>query len=177
MKSISMVVSLIVSLAAPVFATQTNAQDLPKLKAGLWETTTVSSGPKGSHGSTTKHTMCIDDKAQKDMLAFTQNMGAQCAKNAIRRDGNKVYGDAECSMGKMTIKSNSVTTMSGDTSYRTEVKSSFVPPMAGMSESTTAVDGRHVGACPANMKPGDINMNGRIMNVNDVSKMMKGMPK
>lgn len=164
-------------VAATLFAAHVGAQDLPKLKAGLWETTTTSSGPKGSHGSSSKHTMCVDDKAQKDMLAFTQNMGAQCAKNTVRRDGNKVYGEAECSMGKMTIKSHSVTTMSGDTAYRTEVKSSFTPPMAGMSESATVVEGRHVGACPANMKPGDINMNGSIMNINDMAKMMQGMKK
>lgn len=170
-------VALMVGLMTSVLASQAIAQDLPKLKAGLWETTSSSSGPKGSHGSSMKHTMCIDDKAQKDMLAFSQNMGAQCAKNTIRRDGNKVYGEAECSMGKMTVRSQSVTTVSGDSAYRTEVKSSFIPFMAGMSESTAIVDGRHVGACPANMKPGDINMNGKVMNVNDIAKMMQGMKK
>lgn len=170
-------VALMVGLMTSALASQAIAQDLPKLKAGLWETTSSSSGPKGSHGSSMKHTMCIDDKAQKDMLAFSQNMGAQCAKNTIRRDGNKVYGEAECSMGKMTVRSQSVTTVSGDSAYRTEVKSSFIPAMAGMSESTAIVDGRHVGACPANMKPGDINMNGKVMNVNDIAKMMQGMKK
>lgn len=171
-------VSLVVVAFAILLATQAHAQDLPKLKPGLWETTTTSSGPKGSHGSSMKHTMCMDDKAQKDMLAFSQNMGASCTKNSVRRDGNKVYGEAECSMGgKMTIKSQSVTTMSGDTSYRTDVKSTFSPPMAGMSESSTVVEGRHTGACPANMKPGDINMNGRIINVNDMSRMMHGKGK
>lgn len=173
MKSVSLVVVFVTTL----FAAQANAQDLPKLKAGLWESTTNSSGPKGSHGSSMKHSMCLDDKVQKDMLTFSQNMGAQCIKNTIRRDGNKVYGDAECNMGKMTIKSQSVTTVSGDTSYRTEVKSSFVPAMAGMSESSTVVEARHVGACPANMKPGDMNMNGQVMNINDLSKMAKGMKK
>lgn len=173
MKSVNLVLAGIASW----LALHAHAQDLPKLKAGLWESTTTSSGPKGSHGSSMKHTMCMDDKAQKDMLAFTQNMGAQCTKITIRRDGNKVYGDAECSMGKMTVKSQSVTTLSGDTSYRTEVKSSFVPAMAGMSDSTTVVDGRHVGACPANMKPGDINMNGKVMNINDIAKIMKDMKK
>lgn len=164
-------------VAIALFSAQTGAQDLPKLKSGLWEANTTSSGPKGSHGSSMKHTMCMDDKAQRDVMAFSQNMGAQCAKNTIRRDGNKVYGEAECSMGKMIIKSQSVTTMSGDTSYRTEVKSSFTPPMAGMNESATVVEARHVGACPANMKPGDINMGGQITNINDMAKMMKGMKK
>jgi len=164
-------------VATALFAAHVGAQDLPKMKAGLWESTTSSSGPKGAAGSSMKLTMCVDDKMQKDMMAFSQNMGAQCAKNTVRRDGNKIYGDAECSMGKMTVKSQSVTTFSGDASYRTEVKSSFVPAMAGMSESSTVVQARHVGACPANMKPGDMNMNGRVMNINDIAKMMKGAPK
>lgn len=170
--------SVVLVVGAALWTAQAGAQDLPKLKAGLWETTTTSSGPKGAPGSSMKHTMCIDDKAQKDMMAFSQNMGANCAKNTVRRDGNKVYGEAECSMGgKMMVKSQSVTTVSGDSSYRTEVKSTISPPMAGMGESSALVEGRHVGACPANMKPGDINMNGRITNVAEMSKMMKSMGK
>lgn len=169
----------LVGLLASLFVAQAGAQDFPKLKAGLWETTTTASGPKGAPGagSSMKITMCVDDKAQKDMMAFSQNMGAQCAKNTMRRDGNKVYVEAECSTGKMTVKSSSVTTLSGDTSYRSEVKSNVTPPMAGVGDSTTTVDGRHVGACPANMKPGDMNMGGRISNINDMAKMMKGMPR
>lgn len=168
---------IVVVVGAALFAPHAGAQDMPKLKAGLWESTTTSSGPKGSHGSSTKHSMCVDDKSQKDMMAFSQNMGAQCTRNTVRRDGNKVYGEAECGMGKMTIKSQSVTTFSGDSSFRTDVRSSFTPAMAGMSESSTVVESRFLGACPANMKPGDINMNGQIRNINELSKMMKGMPK
>lgn len=151
-----------------------SAQDLPKLKSGLWESTTTSSGPKGAPANTSKHSMCVDEKFNRDVMTFSQNMGAQCSKNTVRRDGNRVLGESECTMGNMTVKSQSVTTFSGDSSFRTENRATFTPPMAGMSESVTIQEGRHAGACPSNMKPGDINMHGRIMNINDMAKMMKG---
>ena len=47
--------------------------------------------------------------------------------------------------------------------------------MASMSASTTTIDGKYAGPCPANMKPGDMNAGGRITNINDMARMMKGM--
>lgn len=164
-------------LAAALVATQSPAQDLPKMKAGLWETVTTSAGPKGAAAHTSKTSMCINEAVQKEMMSIGQNMGAKCSKSNMRRDGNKYYGETECSMGQMTVKSTSVTTFSGDSSYRGETRATFSPPMGGMSESNSTTDGKFVGPCPANMKPGDVNTGGRISNINDMSKMMKGMPK
>jgi Protein of unknown function (DUF3617) len=167
----------IVLAVAAVFSAHAAAQDLPKMKAGLWESTSSSSGAKGAQAHTTKSSMCINETVQKDMMAFSQTMGAKCSKNSMRRDGNKYYGEAECAMGNMTVKSQSVTTFTGDAAFRTENRATFSPPMAGMSESTTTQESKFTGPCPANMKPGDMNMGGRITNINDLAKMMKGMPK
>ena len=147
------------------------------MKAGLWESTSSSSGPKGAQAQTTKSSMCINEAVQKDMMAFSQTMGAKCSKNTMRRDGNKYYGEAECAMGNMTVKSQSVTTFTGDAAFRTENRATFSPPMAGMSESTSTQESKFTGPCPANMRPGDMNMGGRITNINDLAKMMKGTPK
>lgn len=167
-----LVLAAVTALSVPVAA-----QDFPKMKPGLWESTTSSSGPKGGQGYTTKSSMCVNEASQKDMMAFSQTMGAKCSKNSMRRDGNKYYGEAECAMGNTTVKSQSVTTFTGDTAFRTENRATFSPPMAGMSESTTTQESKFSGPCPANMKPGDMNMGGRITNINDMAKMMKGMPK
>ncbi len=163
-------------LTAALVATQALAQDLPKMKPGLWESTTTG-GPKGAPAHASKSSMCVNESMQQDLLAFSQNMGAKCSKNIMRKDGNKYVGVAECNMGSTIVKSNSVTTFSGDTSFRAENRATFTPPMAGMSESTSTQESKFVGPCPANMKPGDINMGGRVMNINDMAKMMKGMPK
>jgi hypothetical protein len=164
-------------IAAALIATHAAAQDLPKMKPGLWETTSTTSGLKGAPAHSAKSTMCVNESTQKDMMAMGQNMGAKCSKNVMRRDGNKYIGEAECNFGNSTIKSQSVTTFSGDSSYRGETRATFSPPMGGMSESTSVQEGKYAGPCPANMKPGDMNMGGRIMNINDMAKMMKGMPK
>jgi hypothetical protein len=169
--------AMLIATGASVFGAHAAAQDLPKMKAGLWESSTTNSGPKGSPGSSFTHTVCMNDAVQKDIFAFSQNMGAQCKNSAMRKDGNKYYGEAECVMGSMTVKSTSVTTFNSDTSYRSESKATFSPAMAGMTDSTTLSESKFVGPCPANMKPGEINMNGRVTNINDMGKMLKGIKK
>lgn len=164
-------------IAAACLATHALAQDLPKMKPGLWEATTTTGGRSGAPPHVSKSSICMNETVQKDVMAFGQNMGAKCSKNTMRKDGNKYLGEAECAMGNMTVKSQSVTTFSGDTSYRTESRATFSPAMAGVSESTTVHESKYAGPCPANMKPGDMNMGGRISNINDVAKMMKGMPR
>jgi hypothetical protein len=171
------VTHLILFAAAGIFAASAAAQDMPKMKAGLWESTTASSGPKGSPPNVSKSSMCLNDAALKDIMAFSQSMGAQCSRNTMRRDGNKYYGEAECTMGNMTVKSQSVTTFTGDASFHTENRATFSPAMAGMSGSTSTQDAKFVGPCPAGMKPGDMNTGGRTMNINDMAKMTKGAKK
>ena len=165
-------------LAAAVFAAHAAAQDMPKMKPGLWETTTSTAAPKGGQAQSSKSSMCINEAVQKEMMDFSKGMGAQCSKNTTRRDGNKYIGEAECTFGGSAMKSQSVATFSGDTSYRVESRSTFSPPMSGMSESNTTQEAKYAGACPANMKPGDMNMGGRMMNISDMAKMMnKGAKK
>ncbi len=162
---------------AGFFAVQAVAQEMPKMKPGLWETTTSTGGQKGAPAHTSKSSMCISEAVQKDMMTFSQSMGAQCSKNITRRDGNKYIGEAECNFGGSVMKSQSVSTFTGDTSYRVESRATFSPPMGGMSESTSTQEAKFVGPCPAGMKPGDMNMGGRTMNISDMAKMMKGAKK
>lgn len=169
--------NLLILAMAALGVQAVHAQDMPKLKSGLWESTTTTNAAKGAAAQANKHTMCVDEKFNKDMMSFSQNMGAQCSKHTMRRDGNRVLGEAECTMGKTVVKSQSVTTFTSDTAFRAENRATFTPPMAGMNESLTTQEGRYVGACPADMKPGDIKVHGRIMNINDMAKMMKGMAK
>jgi hypothetical protein len=166
-----------VIVAAGLFAGYAVAQELPKMKPGLWETTTATGAQKGGPGHMSKTSMCINESVQKEMMAFSQNMGAQCSKNTTRRDGNKYIGEAECNFGGSMMKSQSVATFTSDTAYRVESRATFSPPMGGMSESSTTQDAKFVGPCPAGIKPGDMNMGGRTMNISDMAKMMKGMKK
>lgn len=150
------------------------AQSMPKMKAGMWENTVMSdaAGTKGK-GEPTKSTMCIDDTVMEQMMKMGQGMAqAMCSKNTSQISGNKMTGSVECKMGSSTINSTSVTTFNGDTSYRTESKSVYTPPLYGMKENVTVTEAKYVGACKAGMKPGDINTMGITMNIMDMNKMM-----
>ena len=162
---------------AGFFSLQAAAQDMPKMKPGLWETSTATAAGKGAQGHTAKTTLCINEAVQKEMMAFSQHAGAQCSKNTTRRDGNKFIGEAECKLGTSVMKSQSVATFINDTSYRVESRTTFSPPMGGMSESSATQEAKYAGPCPAGMQPGDMNVGGRTMNISDITKMMKGMQK
>lgn len=149
-------------LAACVLALCTTAAmaavDLPTMKPGLWETQ-VTRDAAPSKAPATR--MCIDTATQKEMMAM--GMGAaksMCAKNDIRRDGMKVYGNSECKIGDSTMKSQSVTTFSGDSSYKIDVDATYDPPFMGRAASKTHIDAKWTGACPADMQPGDVMLPG-----------------
>jgi len=140
------------------------AIDFPTMKAGLWESTMSREGAQQKMSGTK---MCMDAAVQKEMMEMGMGtMKSMCSKNDIRRDGNKVYGVAECKFGESTMKSSSVTTFTGDTAYHTEVKSSYDPPMQGMASGNTIIDAKWTGACPAGMQAGDVVMpNGTKINM------------
>src|SRR4029453_17073917 len=101
--------------------------------------------------------MCMDAAVQKEMMDMGMGtMKSMCTKNDIRREGNKVYGSAECKFGDATMKSSSVTTFTGDTAYHTEVKSTYDPPMQGMPSASAVIDAKWTGACPAGMQAADV---------------------
>ena len=158
--------------AVALAATSAVAVDFPTLKAGLWDSQVSREGTTQKVPVTK---MCMDAAMQKEMMdAGMGTMKELCAKNEIRREGNKVYGTAECKFGESTMKSTSVTTFAGDTAYRTEVKATYDPPMAGRAAGNTVIEAKWTGPCPAGMQPGDVVLpDGRKINM----RAMSGGPK
>jgi uncharacterized protein DUF3617 len=152
-------------LAGALFleAASAAAIDFPTMKAGLWESTVAREGIQQKMATK----MCMDAAVQKEMMDMGMGtMKSMCTKNDIRREGNKVYGSAECKFGDATMKSSSVTTFTGDTAYRTEVKSTYDPPMQGMPSGSAIIDAKWTGACPAGMQAGDVVLpDGRKVNM------------
>lgn len=142
--------------------------DLPKRKAGLWEITMTIDGNKIPM-PTAK--MCVDAATDAEFYkmgaGMTQNA---CSKRDIRVNGNVVTVDSVCSFaGSRTSTTHATTTFAGDTAYRTEAKIHYEPPFMNKSDTAIAQDGKWVGACAADMQPGDIVMPGGVkLNVKDV---------
>ena len=162
-----------IALALSLGAVSAYAIDFPTMKAGLWESSVAREGAPQKTGSTR---MCMDAAVQKEMMDMGMGtMKSMCSKNDIRREGNKVYGSAECKFGDATMKSTSVTTFTGDTAYHAEIKSTTEPPMQGMPSGTAVVDAKWVGPCPTGMQVGDVVLpNGQKVNMRAMSKGAPG---
>ncbi len=157
----------LLALALPLLLSATAAaQDFPKLKAGLWTSTTTSQGRE--KGDPRPSTVCLDDSVQQEMYRMSVGMMAGfCSKHDLKVTGNKVTTNAVCDLGVTKMRSNAVMTLTGDTAYHTEVRASFDPPLKGTPrDSLTVIDGRHVGDCKEGQQPGDMTLpNGQHMNI------------
>jgi Protein of unknown function (DUF3617) len=159
MRSPLLVASLLLLAALPAVA-----QDYPKLKPGLWEMTNSN---LRRPGESSKMTLCLDNSIQQDMLKMSSGlMAGMCSKTEMKSSGNKFTGEAICNIGGSTMKSKSVMTLNGDTSYRTEAHATFDPPLGGAATTDTVIEGKHVGACKPGQQPGDITMpTGQTVNI------------
>ena len=153
------------SLAATLAAAPVTPTDLPKLKAGLWEVRTTFQRREGQPPQLTS--MCLDESVQRDMYQMSMGMMAgMCTRHDIDLTAGKLTAMADCNLGVSKMRSRSVMTLTGNTAYRTEAHATFDPPFNGQSESTTVIEGKHVGACKPGQKPGDVTLpNGTTINM------------
>ena len=142
------------------------AQEFPKLKPGLWSQTTTTAGRAKAQPQAS--TLCLDDSTQQYVYRMSMGMMAGlCSKHDLKVAGNKVTIDAVCDLGVTRVQTKSVTTLTGDTAYRTEAHAVFDPPLKGTPrDSVTIVDAKHVGPCKEGQNPGDMTLpNGQTMNI------------
>ena len=146
-------------------ATTVGAQDFPKLKAGLWQTTMTSPGREKQEPRVS--TLCLDDSVQQEMYKMSTGMMAGlCSKHDLKVTSNKIAAEAVCDLGGSKMQSKSVMTLTGNSAYRTEVHATFDPPMNGLKESTTIIEGKHISACKPGQQPGDMTLpTGQTMNI------------
>jgi hypothetical protein len=132
------------------------AADVPHRKPGLWEMTLHSSTTKGSEIS---RRICLDRESE-DLLNRQGVASVQeaCSKVEMRSTGSQLIAKAVCNMGGVKMTSEATTTFSGDTASTTKVHTTFDPPLAGRSQSDSQDEAKWLGACPADMKPGDMIM-------------------
>jgi hypothetical protein len=148
------------------------AQQYPKLKPGLWQMSR-SSDRQGGAGMPPV-TICFDESVQKEMWDMGAGaMRGMCSKTDFHMTASGGTGETICNFGGSTAHSKSTMTLTGDTAYRTEVDTTFDPPMNGtMAKSHMTIDGKYLGACKPGQRPGDVTMpNGSVMNMRDMAAM------
>ncbi len=140
--------------AAPAADVTAALDNGPGLKAGLWQTTVKVKGM--TSGMVTK--MCLDEGLSKKFSEMgTSNPGKMdCAPVSASRNGGVIDVTTKCTSEGLTVNNQMHMEMTGDDSYHQTVTQTYEPAMAEPTMST--MDGKYLGACTADMRPGDLIM-------------------
>lgn len=141
----------------------------PRRKPGLWSQT-VSTG-----GMTQTMKLCLDEATEARMTVWGQQASKDiCAKNQVTPAPGGWTFVSECDMGEA---GKVVTTgqATGDFNAKYVIKATSVTTGSSMAQSNGThemeMTGTWEGACPANMKPGDMTLpNGMTMNLNTLPR-------
>ncbi|HET6969912.1 MAG TPA: DUF3617 family protein [Phenylobacterium sp.] len=145
----------------------------PKRRPGLWTQTMSTRGMN----QTTK--ICIGPDTDTKMNAWGQAVGKEmCAKQAFSRTPGGWAFESECDMGQGgKVSSKGEATGDFDGGYTMKITSvtsgSSMPQANGTHEMT--LQAKYEGACPADMKSGDMVMNvpgmkgGMKMNIEQIA--------
>jgi hypothetical protein len=162
----------LIALAFSAAALGASPVDIPTLRPGLWEATTAAPNRSQPRPAVTR--LCIDKTTQRhifEQLALA--MPRMCSRNQYAMRGGRLVTDSSCTLGASTIEGRTETTFFRDTAYRTEVVGWAGPTGRVAQSQKTVIDARHVGACPAGMKPGDMVLpNGLTLNLVQLSAVL-----
>ncbi len=165
---------LLAALTLPAFA-----QDFPKLKPGLWEMERVADPATAKSGRpmpSNRTTICLDESVQRQMFEMASGaMKGACSRHDFKLTGNRMTGDVVCNIGGSRMHSKSVMVLDGNHAYRTEIDTTYDPPLMGQSHTTTVMAARNVGPCKPGQRAGDLVLpNGQTMNMRDVMNGANG---
>jgi uncharacterized protein DUF3617 len=133
---------------------QAVADPLPQRKAGLWQLTM---SMPGKPMPPTISKFCIDAATESALMGVGLSASKEmCSQYNVQASGNVVTIDTTCKFGQSTQTAHAVTTYSGDSSYRTEILSHYAPPLFKDTDNEMILEGKWLGACPADMKPGEM---------------------
>lgn len=146
-------------------ATSVLAADFPSRRAGLWDVTVKM---EGMDLPSRTNKMCLDAATDAKLMKLgVATKEAKCDEMKVSGAGNVRIVDSMCHMNGGEQKSHIVMTYAGNSAYHMEVRSQFSPPIMGHNQSHIMQDAKWVGPCPADMKPGDMMINGMKINMLD----------
>lgn len=139
--------------------------DPPHLRPGLWEASTSSSSRTRTAPQVTR--MCIDEQTQSRVLQqMSLAMVQMCSRHEYGMHAGRFITNSYCTFAGSTIEGRTETTFYRDTAYHTEVVGRVMRGGHTEPSQRTLIDARHVGKCPASMKPGDMALpNGQRLNL------------
>lgn len=130
------------------------AGDLPQRKPGLWE---MSLSSPGSRRPPRISRYCIDAATAALMDNYAAGATQKtCRKNESHREGASIIIDSECTISSSKVTGRAVVTAADGDHVHVTIHSHFDPALFGSADLDTIQDSRWLGACPADMRPGDV---------------------
>jgi uncharacterized protein DUF3617 len=118
------------------------ADQLPHYKPGLWNITLMMASRPGDEK------ICLDKATENEMRQLGVGVNRNlCSKTEVHSSGSQYTSVATCK--GQTV--STVLTFSGDSAYHADITSHST---AGDRKSS--MDAKWLGACPVDMKPGDV---------------------
>lgn len=133
------------------------ADGMPTRKPGLWQ---VSMELPGRAGATMTSQHCVDERSDEksQRRALDDAADARCEQHNVKRSPGLFEADYRCLSARG--KTEGHLRLAGDMTsrYTMDNQMRFDPPRGGRSEARMTLQGQWLGACPADMKPGEMRM-------------------
>ena len=145
-------------------------------KPGLWAMTI---DMPDSKMKSVKNSVCVDETVAERWMKAAGQMGAsevKCSRHDVTPTATGAIIDQVCETGGRTVTSHIELTAISDTSFKQSIKSTMSPAVMGRTESDVEMVANWMGACPAGMTPGDMEMDipgvgKHVVHMSDVGKV------
>jgi hypothetical protein len=129
--------------------------DIPDMKPGLWESSTMM---PASMAKPMRTTMCTSNTVNRKMYEDThKSANRPCKDIHTERQGSVITQEIECNFSGKVTRSKSITTLTGNTGIHLETRKAD-------NTVESVVDMKWTGACPVGMKLGDVTgPDGKVM--------------
>ena len=151
------------------------ADNFPPRRPGLWEIAIGTGQGPTSH----KMSQCIDKetdaKLQENVMAGPGGASQKCSKNELKPISGGYQIHSECEFAGTTATSNGTFLGDFNSEYKADISITYSPPIFGQGAGKVTMNGKWLGECPSNMKPGDMKMpNGKMLNLLALQKQVAG---
>ena len=128
--------------------------NMPTLKEGLWKIRMIDTTP-GQKPTDNTYSLCRDHAYDEKGRQIANKVLTACTTTSDVKSGDTRTVVTSCKIGDSTVVTHSTLIGLSDTHFRTETSATYTPPLYGQSQSSMIQEQTYLGACPANMQPGD----------------------
>ena len=139
-----------------------NGADAPEVKEGLWSIRRQTIDNPGNKKTESAQKICRNHAYDQHTQELAKNVkGCTTVSDSVQ--GGKHLTETHCVVAGTTMDTKGFVSFQGDTAAHSESHTAYTPAMYGVSETTTVMDQKYEGSCPAGVQPGDmINADGRV---------------